>query len=545
MKNKSSLFTIILVVLVNIIVANIYFRLDITKDKRFTVSNIAKNQIDKIDQNINIQIFLTGNLPSDFKKLEQEVSYIMKEFKSVNSFIHYRFINPNGKEQQLNKLGLTPSNLTVQDDGVVSERYIFPWAIIKQGSKIEKVSLLKSNYFETQENQIQNSIQNLEFAFTNAIHKITTSKKKKIAILKGNQETSDIFQYDWLKTIKESYYLAPFTLDSTENAPVKTLEQLQKYDLAIISNPKTAFTEKEKFILDQFTINGGKSIWLLDMATVSKDTLLRKGETLAYQKDLNLTDYLFNYGVRFKKHLLKDLYSAKIKIATGKIGNNTQYDNFLWYYYPLLKNKNNHPINTNMGPIKLEYANTLDTLNPKINKTVLLESSLLTQTKKLPDFIQLKEIGEKPEMKNYQNGKKILGVLLEGDFQSAYRNRIKPIKNNHFISKGKDNQMIVIADGDISINQIHRGQPLELGLDKWTNSFYANKEFLMNAVNYLMDDKGLLQLRSKKVDIPILNKQKIISEKQKWQVVNILIPLILLGITMLSYLYFKRKRLTQ
>ncbi|GGF61551.1 gliding motility-associated ABC transporter substrate-binding protein GldG [Wenyingzhuangia marina] len=540
-KKKHILFIVVLLVLTNIIANYNHYRWDVTNDQRYSISNPTQTLLKDLKKEVIFSVFLTGDLPFDFERLSKETAYFLDEIKSKNSLITFSFIPTQGKEESLIKQGLTPSRLTVQEDGKVSESVIFPYAIVSSGKKKALVNLLKSSYFENQDSQIENSIQNLEFAFADAIQKVTAIKKQKIAVLKGNGELEDIYQYDWLKTLGENYYMAPFTLDSIAKNPEKTLQELQQFDLAIISKPTEAFTEEEKFALDQFTVHGGKSIWLLDLVHTPKDSLMQNGKVLAYQRDLNLTDYLFNYGVRIKKHLVRDLYAASIPLATGKVGNNTQFDEFLWDYYPLIKSNNKHVISKNIGEVKLEFANSIDTLNPNIKKTPLLESSNLTKTLTVPSYVDLASITENADIKTYKEGSKILGILLEGDFKSAYRNRVKPFKNN-FINQGTKNKMIVIADGDISTNHISKGQPLELGLDKWNNQFYSNKEFLMNAVNYLMNDKGLIQLRSKKVVINTINKPKAYQEKLKWQLINLIIPIAILTFFGFINFYIRKRK---
>lgn len=540
-KKKQTIFiTLVSLVLVNIISVNNHHRWDVTKDQHYTISTPTRDLLHNLKKDIIVSVFLTGDLPFDFERLKRETTYFLEELSSQSNKISFVFVHPQGKEDVLIKQGLTPSRLTVQEDGKTSESVIFPYAIISYGKKKSLVNLLKDSSFENQENQIENSIQNLEFAFANGIQKATAIKKQKIAILKGNGEIPDIYQYDWIKTLGNSYHLAQFTLDSVATNPTKTLTSLQEFDLVIISKPTIAFTEKEKFTLDQYTIHGGKSIWLLDMVNISKDSLMSKGKVLAYQRDLNLTDYLFNYGVRFKKHLVKDLYAASIPLGTGKIGNNTQFKEFLWDFYPLIKNNNKHVISKNIGDIKLEFANSIDTLNSNIQKTPLLESSKLTKVLTVPNYVNLASITKNSNIKSYNTGSKLLGVLLEGNFKSAYRNRIKPYKNK-FLKQGSDNKMIVIADGDMSSNQISQGEPLELGLDKWSHKFYSNKEFLMNAVNYLLNDNGVIQLRAKKVKIDTINKPKAYQEKLKWQLINSIVPVIILSF--IGFLnYYRRKR---
>lgn len=540
-KKKTYIYLALLIVLVNFFANQLDQRWDFTKDQKYSLSKPTTELLEGLSSQVYIQVYLTGNIPFDFERLSKETDYFLKELQAANPNIHYQFINPKGKEEKLTQQGLTPSQLTVQEDGKVSESIIFPWAVVKSDKKTKNVNLLKSSFFESEASQIENSVQNLEFAFANGIQKVTARKKQKIAVLRGNGELQDIYQYDWLKSLGENYFLAPFTLDSVAKNPQKTLKQLQEFDLAIISKPTEPFSEQEKLTLDQFTINGGKSIWMLDMVHTPKDSLMQHGKLLAYQRDLNLTDYLFNYGVRFNKHLVRDLYAAKIPLATGKVGNNTQFDEFLWDYYPVVKSNNQHVVTKNIGEVRMEFANSLDTLNKNIQKTPLLQSSNFTKTTSVPSYISLSSITETGDIKSYNQGSKMLGVLLEGNFSSAYKNRIKPFKNN-FKADGTNNKMVVIADGDIATNQISKGQPLELGLDKWTNSFYANKEFLTNTVNYLLNDTGLIQLRAKKITIDSINKPKAYEEKTQWQFINIFIPLLILAVFGLLNFYLRKTK---
>ena len=541
LKNKKHIYLIAIFVLINAIATQVNYRVDFTRDSKYSISSPTKNLLKNLKNPVYITVYLTGDLPYDFERLEKETAYFLNDLKNNNSNINYGFVNPKNSQDFLTKQGLTPSKLTVQENGKISKSIIFPWATIKKDNKVVAINLLKNSNFGTETTQIENSVQNLEFAFTNGIQKIIAKKKQKIAILRGNGELSDIHQYDFLKTLGQNYKLAPFTLDSVANQPQKTLQQLQDYDLAIISKPTKAFTEEEKFTLDQFTINGGKTLWLLDLVNTSKDSLMQSGKVLSYQRDLNLTDYLFNYGIRINKHLVRDLYAAKIPLAVGKVGNKTQFDEFLWDYYPVLKTNNKHVINKGIGDVKLEFANSIDTLKSGIHKTILLESSKLTKTVNVPNYINLESIAKNDPINTFNQGTKTFGILLEGNFNSAYKNRVKPFQNS-FKAQTKNGKMVVISDGDIASNQISKGKPLELGLDKWTNAYYANKEFLTNTVHYLLNDNGLIQLRAKRITIDAINKPKAHREKTKWQVINIIIPLVfilLLGI--LNFYYRKIK----
>ncbi|MFZ2282401.1 MAG: gliding motility-associated ABC transporter substrate-binding protein GldG, partial [Lutibacter sp.] len=388
----------------------------------------------------------------------------------------------------------------------------------------------------------ESSIQNLEFAFANAIHKITTEKSKKIAVLRGNGELNDIYIADFLRKLGEYYFLAPFTLDSVAFQPQKTFEQISEFDLAIIAKPTEKFTEAEKFTMDQFVMNGGKTLWLIDNVQAELDSLMQTGETLAYPRNLGLTDLFFNYGIRINTDLITDLYSSEIPLATGNIGNQTQFSQFLWVYFPLVNSQNNHPINNNIEAVNLKFANSIDLLDNNIQKTILLQSSPLSKSVGTPSIISLRTITQKRNEAEYNKGNKPISVLLEGKFKSAYFERIKPFKIAAPKENGVENKMLVIADGDVIANEISKGQPLELGLNKWTNQRYGNKEFLLNAVNYLLDDTGLINIRSKKVKIDFLDKEIAFAEATKWQLINILFPLIILAFFGFIFNYFRKKK---
>ena len=544
MKNKYSKIIVFLIgiILVNYIGSKVYKRFDLTEDKRYTLSKTTENIIANVDEIIGIKVYLEGNFPAEFKRLQIETKLHLEELKNRNKNIQFRFINPIENAQELIEKGLEPSRLQVEENGKLSEIVLFPFAEINYKEKTAYVSLLRDIFSNSQDEQLESSIQNLEYAFANAIHKVTTIKSKKIAVLRGKGTLEDIYLFDFLKKLGDYYYLAPFTLDSVAKQPQKIVNQLADYDLTIIAKPTEKFTEEEKYALDQYVMKGGKTLWMLDNVHAELDSLMQTGESLVYPRDLGLTDLFFNYGVRINPDLISDLYSSQITLATGNIGNKTQFNNFQWNYFPLTNSLNNHPINNNIAPVNFKFSNSIDTLKNNISKTVLLQSSPLSKVVGTPTIISLKSISEKPDPANFSNGNKPLAVLLEGAFKSAYNNRVKPFNLNNYKEIGANTKMIVISDGDLIANEITKGQPIELGLHKFTNQRFGNKEFLLNAVNYLLDDTGLINLRSKNVKIAFLNKQKAYEEAVKWQLINILFPLVILGVFGLTFNYFRKKK---
>lgn len=544
MKTRYSkiIYVVVGLLIINIISFSFFKRFDLTEDGRYTLSETTKEIVENVDDVILIKVYLEGDFPAEFKRLQTETKLHLEELKAINKNIKFRFVDPSSMVAELIESGIEPSNLQVQENGKMSELVIFPWASIKYKNKVENVSLLKDIFTNSQDQQLESSIQNLEYAFANATHKLSSKKEQKIAILKGNGELDDIYIADFLRKVNEYYRLAPFTLDSVAKNPQKTLKELKQFDLIIIPKPTEKFSEAEKYTLDQYSMNGGKSLWLIDNVHAELDSLMQTGASLAYPRDLGLTDFLFNYGVRVNFDLITDLYSSKIPLATGNVGNQTQFDSFLWEYFPLVNSRNNHAINNNIEAVSLKFTNSIDTLKNGIRKTVLLQSSPLSKTVGTPEIISLKTIAEQKDPAAYNNGNKPLAVLLEGEFKSAYTGRVKPFTILNSKDKSTATKMIVISDGDIIANEISKGQPLELGVDRWSNMRFGNKEFLLNTVNYLLDDNELIHIRSKTIQIDFLDKQKAFEQASKWQFINIVIPLLILAIFGITFNYFKKKK---
>ncbi|SEB39046.1 gliding-associated putative ABC transporter substrate-binding component GldG [Tenacibaculum sp. MAR_2009_124] len=541
-KVKNSVLVLAGLLILNLVSNRIYKRFDVTADKRYTLSKITSKLLKNMDESLVINVYLEGEFPSEFKRLQSETRQFLNELKAINSNIYIRFINPDDKREKLIKKGMLPSQLTVEEDGKLSEAIIFPWAEILYQDKNELVSLLPDTAFKTQEDQLQNAIEKLEFSFANGISSILKSKKPSIAVLSGNGELEDIHLYSFLTAIKNKYRLAKFTLDSVQKNPQKTLENLKKYDLTFIAKPTERFSEEEKLVLDQYITNGGKTIWMVDTNFSDTDSLYNEGKMMAFPRDLNLTDLLFSYQVRINNKLVQDLYSAKIPLATGNIGNQAQFQHLNWFYNPLVKGNPNHPITKNIPPVRFEFTTQIDILKGAIKKTPLLVSSELTKKTGTPAIVELSSIAKEPKQEEYTSGAQLFAVLLEGTFPSAYKNRTKPFNVGHFSEQSLSNKMIIMSDGDVAKNQILKGKPYDLARDKWTGDSYGNKEFLLNAVDYLLDDTGLISLRNKTLQINLLDKQKAYAEKRYWQILNIALPLILLGVFGFGFNHLRKKK---
>ena len=527
-KVKSIILLIIAIIVFNYASQSVYKRFDLTSDKRYTLSKTTLDIISKVNKTLFINVYLEGDFPSEFKRLQIETQQYLEELASENSNIIINFENPDNQREALIKKGMMPSQLTVEEEGKMTEAIIFPWAEINYGKKTSIFSLLPNAMLASQKEQLQKAIENLEYSFSNAINTVNTDIQKKVAILIGNGELQDMYQYSYLSEVAKKYRLAKFTLDSVTKNPQQTLSDLLNLDLAVIAKPTEKFSEKEKLVLDQFIANGGKTLWMLDMVQADQDSLATNNKMLAYPRDLNLTDLLFSYGVRINSSLIKDLYAAEIPVATGQVGNQTQFKNLDWFYHPLAGTNPNNVITKNVTPVRLQFANQIDTLKNNIKKTPLLVSSVFTQKVGTPVFIELQSIAEEVLETDYKSGNQLFAVLLEGQFTSAYKNRVKPFTSKFYKEQSAPNKMVVIADGDVGKNQLLKGKPYDLARDKWTNQQFGNKDFLLNTIDYLLDDTGLMQLRNKTLKIRMLDKQKAFKERTYWQFLNVISPLLLL-----------------
>ncbi len=540
---------VLILVIINLLSSQFFTRFDLTEDNRYTLSEAALEIIEDIEEPVIFDVFLEGNFPSEFRRLRNETRQMLEEFAAYNPNIKFKFVDllegENDAEavaQEFYQIGMPPSRVSVQESGKSSEELVFPWAMANFGEKSVPISLLKNQLGASDEDRVNNSVQQLEYAFADGLSKLIYPREKKIAIMRGNGELPDAQIADFVKNLQDYYLLAPFTLDSAAVNPQKTLEDLKEYDLIIEPKPTQAFSEKEKFVLDQYTMQGGKSIWLVESVAMETDSLMNeRGTALAYPRDLQLGDMFFSYGLRINPVLINDIYSAPIILASGS-GNNTRFNPYPWFYSPLSASPNQHPIVNNIEAVKFEYANQIDMLKNDIEKVILLSSSPQTKVEGTPQEISLSMAGKEPNISTYQDGEQPLAVLLEGKFTSVYKNRVKPFRLENPVDEGSKSKMLVIADGDVIKNEIQRGEVLPLGFERYTGNTYGNKEFLMNAVNYMLDDTGLINIRSKEISLAFMDPEKIAAEREKWQVLNLALPLMVLGIFGFLFNYFRKRK---
>lgn len=549
---KTLLVTIAILLIINGIGNQLFHRFDLTKDKRYTLSATSLNIIKQIQNPLSIKIYMQGDLPGEFKRLQQETRQLLEEFQAYNKNIVFEFVDPlENKDESMDNIkelyrkGLTPINITVDDKGKQSQAMVFPWAIAVYNNKEVNIPLLKNRMGASTTQKVIGSVQHLEYSIADALNKITKDKQKKIAVLKGNGELQDILMAKFLMQVRESYHIGPFTLDSVAKNPIGSLDALKKYDLAIIAKPTETFSDAEKQVLDQFIINGGKTLWLVDQVSAEMDSLYNSsGSTLAYPRDLNLNDLFFKYGIRINPDLIKDERGSPIKLASGDQGSATQFQEFNWKFAPQVYPNSPHPIVKNLGGIKFDFANPIDTLKNGIKKTILLQSSPYSKKIGTPTEINLNTVTEETSPTDYLNKGNIpLSVLLEGSFHSMFENRVLPFDQKSFESKGKENKMIVISDGDLIKNQLDKNfQPVELGYDQRSGNLYDNKDFLINCVNYLLDDTGLINIRSKDLDLPLLDKEKVYENYTAIQFITIGLPILILALFGILFTFLRKRK---
>ena len=551
---KKVVVTILFLIGLNIVSHFVFKRFDLTADKRYTLSKTSLQIVSDVKEPLYVDVFLEGDFPGEFKKLQTETQQLLEEFKAENQNIIFQFVNPLAdeeadKEKTFNSFverGLTPVNVTVNDKGQQTQEVVFPWAVATCGNRSVKVPLLKNMMGASTAEKVVSSVQHLEYAFANAFNTVSNAKQKKVAILKGNGELHDIFIADFVKSVRDNYYIGTFTLDSVAKNPTESLKYLKKYDLVVVAKPTEVFTDAEKQVVDQYVVNGGKTMWLIDQVNMEMDSLMQTGENLAFPRDLNLNDMFFKYGIRIKPDLIKDVMATPIALATGEQESATQYTQYPWMFSPMIYPDENtkNPIVSNLDGMKFEFASPIELLNNSIKKTVLLQSSPYSKLIGTPSEIKLSMVEERPEQKEFTSGGKYpVAVLLEGQFHSVFENRVLAFKDNTFKNSGKENKMIVISDGNVIKNQLDKNyQPLELGYDKWTNNLYGNKEFLLNCVNYLLDENGLINIRSKEVSLPILDKEKVYADYTLSQIITVGLPLAILLVFGILFTYLRKRK---
>ena len=555
------LVTVAIVVLVNVIGSYVFTRFDLTSEKRYTLSPTTKEILNNLDDYVYFKVYLEGDFPAGFKKLRRETKEMLDEFRAYSKFIDYEFINPSesGNEaeiketyNQLYRAGLNPTDLNVKNsDGSSKQMVIWPGALVSYRNNTEiAIDLLENQIGQSSEEALNASMQNLEFRLVDAVKKVTRLEKPFVAIIEGHGEWGEQEMYDITQTLSQKYNVERKAIDGKIDAlmhrtqdTTRDVKVFPSYDAIIIAKPTQPFDEKDKFLIDQYIMHGGKVLWLVGPVYATMDSLQSQESTIGIEQDLNLDDMLFKYGVRLNRDLLLDLTCASLPIRTGQVGGQAQLEYFRWYYFPLLQAASEHPMVRNMNAIKADFVSSMDATTSAngIEQIPLLKTSSYTKVSGAPVFISLSMLRQTPDQRMFNSKGKNVAYLLKGSFPSLYANRVpQEIVDDQatdFMEESVPTAMIVVSDGDLIRNQIdiRTRKPLPLGFDQYTGITYTNKEFIENAISYLVDGEGLIDIRSRELKVRLLDATKVSKERVKWQVINTLVPItiiILLGLVM-------------
>jgi ABC-2 type transport system permease protein len=550
---KICAYTLGILILMGIISSLMFTRFDFTKEKRFTISATSRNIMDSLKTPVNVTVYLKGdNFPGGMKRLQRATRDMLSDLQAYSHYrLQFNFVDPlkglNQDEQQQEIQGLTdkgiqPSNLSVKTDDGVIQKMIVPGALVTSNGKEIAVNLLQTRIGLSEDEVLNNSIQNLEYSFSSAIKKVTSGGKPKIGLTEGHHELTDLQLNDAMKSLSDGYEVGRINLRYIP------FDSLLKIKLLVIPKPDTKFSELEKFKIDQYVMRGGRVLWAIDQVNAELDSLRgHGGEEMSFAKQLELDDQLFVYGVRINYDLIADMSCAQIPVSTGSAGGQAQIQMLPWLYYPVFFPTSKNPIVKNLDGIRSEFASTIDTLAIKnIKKTILLASSPYSKKLNAPHILSLQALEQEPNRKDFQGAPKTVAVLLEGKFTSDFRNRPAPDSLKEkvaILSQSKLTKMIVISDGDVFKNQVGAdGSPYPLGYDHYMRQNFGNKNLLLNIADYMTDDSGLIALRTKEIQIRLLDRARIRSEKLFWQLINNIVPLALLLIFAIFQHYIRKRK---
>lgn len=557
-----------IIIFVNVIGHYLFFRLDMTAEKRYTLSKPTKKMLRGLDDTVLFRVYLEGEFPADFKRLQNETKEMLNEFRAYNKNIQYEFVNPNDFDsdeermvfyQKLAQKGIQPTQLQVNTPEGTTTQVLIPAADVIYKGRETSVMLLQNQKYVSEAELLNNSIQNLEYVLSSAIRGLSRGVKPFVGFLTGHGELHGGVLYDIQMPLQEYYNLDYVQLDGninslttrTQNSKDSSFSFQNKFDLLIIPKPTEPFSDRDLYILDQYVMYGGKILWLVDALNADLDSLATQGMTIATRLPLNIDEMLFTYGVRINPDLIMDVRCRPIPVKVGMVGDKPQLSFCPWYYFPEIVPTSQHPIVRNLDLIKTDFVSSMSLIDNDVEKTVLLTSSEYSRVKNAPVIIDLEDSKAQPDQRLYNRSNLPVAVLLEGSFKSMFRSRLTPefteIPAMGYRQESEPTKMIVISDGDLIKNRFNAsdGSGYPLGYDHYTRTQYANKEFLLNAVDYLIGDEGSLGSRSRDIRLRKLDVVKIKDQRTLYQVVNILVPSLLIVIAGAIILFVRKRKYTK
>ncbi len=546
---------IIVLVAINFLAALFHYRFDLTNEKRFTISSPVKKILKDLNGPVEVDIFLKGDLPSGFKKLAITSADLLQEFQEyATGNIRYKLLSPEDQipgtnrtyADTLSSLGIIPINLKVQLKTGEQSQYVYPAALVHYQQRLLPVNLYSGPQLISNV-ELNSAEALLEYKFADAINRVAENQKPLVAYSVGNGEPTGANVYDLIENVlRKNYTLFTINIETEPIIP-------DTFRLLVIVKPKTSFSDAEKLKIDQYVMRGGKVLWFVDRLEAEMDSLRIKNQVIAYDRNLKLEDLLFRYGVRINPDLVMDLQSDFLPFD---VNGDKQFEFLHWNYFPLFESKQNSVINKNLGLVAGRFVNSIDTVSaPGIRKTIILSSSSHARTIETPALISGDENRNAPEDQAYQKKEIPVAVLLEGKFTSLYKNRIGQSTIDTITSYGTpfmtqsihENKMILIADGDIALNGTAKEQPLPMGINPFTLGSqyeyqFANKQFVENCIEYLINNAGLSEARAKDYTLRLLDPKKIAEDKSTWQVLNIVLPVIAIIFFGHIYQWWRRKK---
>lgn len=551
---------ILIVIFVNVISYYFFTRLDLTSEKRYTLSKSTKNLLKKVDEPVLYRVYLEGEFPADFKRLQNETKEMLNQFRAYNKNIQYEFVNPNNFDdqqerqvfyQKLAQKGIMPTQIQVNTGNGVTTQVLIPAADVIYKGNETSIQLLQSQKYVDQSQLLNNSIQSLEYVLSNPIRALARGQKPTVAFMRGHGELELPNMADLITTLYDYYNLDTARMDGNINSLTGRSQDPKdstsfhfhnKYDLIIIAKPKKTFSERDLYILDQYVMYGGKLLWLIDPLDADLDSLQNAGQAIATRFPLNIDEMLFTYGVRVNPDLVMDVRCRPIPMTVGMVGDQSQIQFQPWLYFPEIVPLSPHPIVRNLDLIKTDFVSSIDLIDNGIDKTVLLATSEYTRVKNAPAIYDLNEAKTEPDQRLFNHKNVPVAVLLEGSFQSMFRNRLTPefmeLPSMGYRAQGDSTRMIVLSDGDIIKNRFNYndGTTYPLGYDFYTETMYANKELLLNCIDYLVGEEGSIASRSRNIKIRKLDVMKVKEDRLGYQLLNLLLPsglIILAGIVII------------
>jgi len=555
-KGLHILFFIIAIIIVYFISEKYFFRLDLTSEKRYSISDNTRRLLRGLDDEITFKIYLDGDLNSGFLRLRKATREMLDEFSVYSKNLKYEFINPSAastakerekKYEELEKRGIRGTMVYEKDkEGKAIQKIVFPWVEISYKGKTRAVNLLKNLPGKSGEENLNISIQHLEFELTDAIRLLTTKEALKVAFIEGHGELPEIFTYDISQTLSRYYQIDRGVIGDDPAI-------LDPYAAIIIAGPQQKVPEKDKYIIDQYIMHGGKVLWLVDGVKVSLDSLSIYSETMGIPLDVNLSDQLFKYGARINPVLVLDVQSILIPVNVAAEGEPAKFEPAPWFYSPLLLTSPGHPITRNVTPVKAEFSSSLDFVGEdlQVNKDILLVTSTGTHIQTMPSLVSMDIINVEKSGYFFNTRNVVVAASMDGIFPSVFTNRMVPEgvrTREKTITESKPTKMIVVADGSIIRNDVQgygeNTTIVPLGFDRYMNQQFGNKDFILNSINYLTDDEGWMALRSREIKLRLLNKPAMIGLRKFWQVSNVVLPLVFLALFGVVSYFVRKKRYT-